>query len=90
MVYKSLSGVEERCLKDSADDSERFVSCMNIATDKMAAEEKRFEFRMAFLQNDTFNCFKAMSSSGKYNLCKDNANNNLKRYIHDFVTSISS
>ena len=49
LVYQSLSGVEQRCLTESKDEVERFVSCMNKATDKISTEEKKFEFRMAFL-----------------------------------------
>jgi hypothetical protein len=61
---------------------------MNKATDRISAEEKKFEFRMAFLQNDTYNCFKSNNQSGKFNLCKDAAKANAKRYLDDFIKQI--
>lgn len=63
---------------------------MNKATDKITSEEKKFEFRMAFLQNDTYNCFKSNGNSGKYDLCKENAKNNAKRYLDDFIKQIQN
>ncbi|EAR97164.3 hypothetical protein TTHERM_00477020 (macronuclear) [Tetrahymena thermophila SB210] len=90
LVFQSLSGVEQRCLSDSRDDVERFVTCMNKATDKISSEEKKFEFRMAFLQNETYNCFKANNNSGKYDICKQNAKSNVKRYLDDFIREIQN
>lgn len=63
---------------------------MNKATEKISVEEKKFEFRMAFLQNDTYSCFKASSASGKYDLCKQNAKANAKRYLDDFIKHIQA
>ncbi|EGR28646.1 hypothetical protein IMG5_171290 [Ichthyophthirius multifiliis] len=88
IVFQNLSTIEQECMNQSRDDVDRFVNCMNQATEKVQNEEKKFEFRMAFLQNETFNCFKNAEQQKQYEPCKENAKQNLDKYLNEFINQI--
>jgi hypothetical protein len=59
-------------------------------TKKIEKEEKRFEFRMAFLQNFSYNCFKEANETKKpYDQCKSNTKDMLDRYLKELLDNIA-
>ena len=61
---------------------------MNKSTDQVQVEEKKFEFRLAFLQNETFGCFKKAEQNKNYEPCKAHAKSSLQRYLDEFIAAV--
>ena len=63
---------------------------MEEAVKKIDREEKKFDFRMAFMQSKTIDCFEKASQSEKKNYapCKDATQKDMNRILNDFYESV--
>ncbi|KRX03185.1 hypothetical protein PPERSA_07013 [Pseudocohnilembus persalinus] len=88
-IYQELAKKEKSCLDYAKDNVDRFVNCMSDSTKKIEKEEKKFEYRMAFLQHNLYTCFqKAQQNSSSKEPCKQQARDNIQRYLDELVQSL--
>jgi len=88
VIMEQLVRNENECYNSAGNDSEKFVKCMTNTMKKLEKEEKRFEFRMAFFQARTAECFKDATDDQAINKCKTDALKNLDSYFVDFMKNI--
>ena len=88
-ILSQLARGENECFTSARDDSEKFVKCMSDQMKKFEKEERKFEFRMAFFQAKTAECFKNSNGNPQeIQKCRDTAKSNLEKYFSDFVNSL--
>ena len=88
MIMEQLVKNENECYTSAGNDSEKFVKCMTNTMKKLEKEEKRFEFRMAFFQAKTAECFKNSTNDQSLDKCKSDALKSLESYFNDFIKNI--
>ena len=88
-VMTILSESEKKCIKDSGTNADKFVDCMLKTSKKLAKQQKMLEFRLAFFQQETFNCFSEQSKAAKnYAECKQSSKKKLDDYFKRFIDSL--
>jgi hypothetical protein len=88
-LMELLGGMEQNCFSQAGDDMDRFVKCMSSSMKKINKEDKKFEFRMAFFQMKTSECFKNnYGNADGLNKCKTQAKQNLDNYFKAFTDGL--
>jgi len=81
-----LIQIENNCFTGANKDLEKFVGCMMQQTKKIESLEKKFEFKLALIQNRISECFRKANNDNKaMELCKNTENKNIKSYLEEFV-----
>ncbi len=90
-IISELGNAERGCFTNARGDAEKFVDCMMKATKRIEKEEKKLEFKLAFFQNQVYNCFKtAYEKKTGYDNCKSEAKTNIQKYLDDFVKNVKN
>ena len=88
-ILDTLSRFENDCFTSAKDDSDKFVKCMTSSMKKLEKEEKRLEYKMAFFQVKTAECFRnAGTNAAEIQKCKENGKADIDKYFNDFINNI--
>jgi len=89
-ALSQFTRIENDCFTSARDDSEKFVNCMTDLMKKLEKEERKFEFRMAFFQTKTAECFRNHNNDQQgLQKCKEDAKVNLDKYFAEFLNNIN-
>ena len=89
VIMQKLQTIESGCFSQAGDDSDRFVKCMSAAMKKLDKQQKVFEFRMAFFQAKTAECFKKNDGNKEgIEKCKQAARENVDKYFQALVKGL--
>lgn len=88
-ILETLARFESDCFTSAKDDSDKFVKCMTSSMKKLEKEEKRLEYKMAFFQVKTAECFRnAGNNTGEVQKCKETGKAEIDKYFTDFINNI--